>query len=76
MASSGMIELEGEVVEVLPDRMYRVSLDNGEVVLATVAGRARRGLRVLQGDQVSLELSPYDLSRGRITGSADRKGDR
>lgn len=71
-----MIEMESEVVEVLPDRLYRVGLDNGEKVLATVAGRARRGLRVLQGDQVTLELSPYDLSRGRITGRADPEGDR
>lgn len=75
MASSKMIQVEGEVVEVLPDRRYRISLQNEEVVLATVAGRARRGLRVLQGDRVTLELSPYDLSRGRITGRAQTKGD-
>lgn len=75
MASSNMIQVEGEVVEVLPDRRYRISLQNEEVVLATVAGRARRGLRVLQGDRVTLELSPYDLSRGRITGRAQTKGD-
>lgn len=75
MGSSKMIQVEGEVVEVLPDRRYRISLDNEETVLATIAGRARRGLRVLQGDNVTLELSPYDLSRGRITGRAQTKGD-
>lgn len=62
MGNTKMVQVEGAVIDVLPDRMYRVSLDNDEVVLATVAGRARRGLRVLQGDRVTLELSPYDPS--------------
>lgn len=75
MASSEMIEVQGEVAEVLPDRRYRVELGNGEVVLATVAGRAPRGLRALSGDRVRLELSPYDLSRGRIIERVDTKGD-
>lgn len=60
--------MRGRVVEVLPSSMYRVELENGHPALATVAGRARRGLRVMKGDRVTLELSPYDLTRGRITG--------
>lgn len=75
MARSEMIQVQGEVVEALPDRMYRIELGNGEMVLATVAGRVRRALRVIPGDHVTLELSPYDLSRGRITGRAETKGD-
>jgi translation initiation factor IF-1 len=71
MPAREMIQVTGTVEEMLPNRMYRVRLANGEVVLTTVAGRARRGLRILQGDPVEVELSPYDLTRGRITGKSD-----
>ncbi|HUG39557.1 MAG TPA: translation initiation factor IF-1 [Longimicrobiales bacterium] len=71
MPAREMIRAEGAVEEMLPNRMYRVRLENDEVVLTTVAGRARRGLRILHGDRVTVEMSPYDLSRGRITGKSD-----
>ncbi|HUG41715.1 MAG TPA: translation initiation factor IF-1 [Longimicrobiales bacterium] len=71
MPAHEMIQVGGTVEEMLPNRMYRVRLENDEVVLTTVAGRARRGLRVVQGDRVQVELSPYDLTRGRITGKSD-----
>lgn len=62
------IELEGVVSEVLPSAMFRVALDNGHQVLATTAGKMRRfRIRVLAGDRVTVTVSPYDLSRGRIT---------
>lgn len=68
MAKEEAIELEGVVTEVLPNATFRVRLDNGHDVLATLAGRMRRfRIRVLAGDRVTLEVSPYDLSRGRIT---------
>jgi translation initiation factor IF-1 len=62
------IEVEGEVVEALPNTMFRVELDNGHTVLAHMAGRMRRfRIRINPGDRVKVELSPYDLTRGRIT---------
>ena len=62
------IELEGVITEVLPSAMFRVSLDAGHVVMATLAGKMRRfRIRVLAGDRVKVDVSPYDLSRGRIT---------
>jgi len=62
------IVLEGTVVEPLPNAMFRVELDNGHKVLAHVSGKMRMNLiRILPGDKVKVELSPYDLSRGRIT---------
>jgi translation initiation factor IF-1 len=68
MAKQGGIEMEGVVTEVLPDRNFRVLLENGHTVLAYAAGKMSKfKIRVLVGDRVSLELSPYDLSRGRIT---------
>lgn len=68
MAKEQAIQLEGSVTEVLPNAMFRVHLDNGHEVLATLGGNLRRfRIRVLQGDRVTLEVSPYDLSRGRIT---------
>ena len=68
MAKEEAIELEGTVSEVLPSATFRVHLTNGHDVLATMAGKMRRfRIRVLQGDRVSVEVSPYDLSRGRIT---------
>jgi translation initiation factor IF-1 len=68
MAKEQAIEVEGLVTEVLPDRNFRVQLQNDHVVLAYLAGRMSKfRIRVLVGDMVTLELSPYDLSRGRIT---------
>jgi translation initiation factor IF-1 len=68
MAKQEGIEIEGVVTEVLPDRNFRVLLDNGHTVLAYAAGKmSKHKIRVLVGDRVSVELSPYDLSRGRIT---------
>jgi translation initiation factor IF-1 len=62
------IEMQGMVTEVLPDTNFRVELDNGHKVLAYISGRMRKNyIRILEGDRVTVELSPYDLSRGRIT---------
>jgi translation initiation factor IF-1 len=67
MAKEEKVELEGEVVEALPNAMFRVELDNGHTVLGHVAGKMRRfRIRILPGDRVRVELSPYDLDRGRI----------
>ena len=68
MAKQEGIEVEGVVTDVLPDRMYRVRLENGHSVLAYGAGKMSKfKIKVLAGDRVTLSLSPYDLSRGRIT---------
>jgi translation initiation factor IF-1 len=68
MAKSDLIEVQGRVVEALPNAMFRVQLDNGHEVLAHLAGKMRKNyIRVLLGDRVTVELSPYDLTRGRIT---------
>jgi translation initiation factor IF-1 len=68
MAKQEDIVLDGTITEVLPNVMFRVLLENGHEVLATMAGKMRRfKIRVLQGDRVTLALSPYDLTRGRIT---------
>jgi len=68
MAKEELIETEGKVVEALPNAMFRVELENGHVVLAHVSGKMRMNfIRILPGDKVKLELSPYDLNRGRIT---------
>lgn len=68
MAKEELIETEGKVVEALPNAMFRVELENGHLVLAHVSGKMRMNfIRILPGDKVKLELSPYDLSRGRIT---------
>ena len=68
MAKEELIEMRGKVAEVLPDSRFRVTLDNGHTLVAYTAGRMRRhSIRILAGDQVSLELSPYDLTKGRIT---------
>ena len=68
MAKEELIEMRGRVEEVLPDSRYRVILDNGHQMVAYTAGRMRKHhIRILAGDKVSLELSPYDLSKGRIT---------
>jgi translation initiation factor IF-1 len=63
----GALELEGTVVEALPNAMFRVELTNGHKVLATISGKMRQHyIRIIQNDRVVVELSPYDLSRGRI----------
>ena len=68
MAKEDLIEMNGLVEEVLPDSRFRVLLENGHKLVAYTAGRMKKHhLRILQGDRVSLELSPYDLSKGRIT---------
>ncbi|MBT2732623.1 MULTISPECIES: translation initiation factor IF-1 [Carnobacterium] len=68
MAKDDVIEIEGIVVETLPNAMFKVELENGHVVLAHVSGKIRMHyIRILPGDKVTVELSPYDLSRGRIT---------
>lgn len=68
MAKEELIEMNGVVEEVLPDSRFRVTLDNGHKLVAYTAGKMRKHhIRILAGDKVSLELSPYDLSKGRIT---------
>ena len=68
MAKEDVIEIEGTVVETLPNAMFKVELENGHQVLATVSGKIRMHyIRILTGDKVTVELSPYDLTRGRIT---------
>ncbi|MDN5344199.1 MAG: translation initiation factor [Clostridia bacterium] len=67
MAREDVIEVEGKVIEPLPNAMFRVELANGHRVLAHVSGKIRMNfIRILPGDRVTVELSPYDLSRGRI----------
>ena len=67
MAKEELLEMEGVVDEVLPDSRYRVTLDNGQSIVAYSAGKMRKHfIRIIAGDKVSLELSPYDLSKGRI----------
>jgi translation initiation factor IF-1 len=68
MAKEELLEMNGVVVEVLPDSRFRVTLDNGHNLVAYSAGKMRKHhIRIIAGDKVSLELSPYDLSKGRIT---------
>jgi len=67
VAKQDVIEVEGTVVEPLPNAMFRVELENGHKVLAHISGKMRMNfIRILPGDKVTVELSPYDLSRGRI----------
>lgn len=68
MSKDDVIEVEGTVVEALPNAMFQVKLVNGHVVLAHVSGKIRMNfIRILPGDKVTVELTPYDLKRGRIT---------
>lgn len=68
MAKEEMIEMEGVVNEVMPDTRFRVGLENGHSIVAYVSGKMRKHrIRILAGDKVSIELTPYDLSKGRIT---------
>jgi translation initiation factor IF-1 len=67
MSKNDVIEIEGVVVEKLPNTMFKVELENGHQVLATISGRLRQNfIRILPGDKVTMELSPYDLTKGRI----------
>jgi len=68
MAKEDVIEMEGKVLETLPNTMFRVELENGHIVTAHISGRMRKNyIRILTGDAVKVELTPYDLSKGRIT---------
>ncbi len=68
MSKKDVIEVEGKVLEALPNAMFRVELQNGHQILAHISGKLRMNyIRILPGDMVALELSPYDLTRGRIT---------
>jgi translation initiation factor IF-1 len=68
MAKEDQIEMQGTVVETLPNTMFRVELENGHVVTAHISGKMRKHyIRILTGDKVTVELTPYDLSKGRIT---------
>lgn len=68
MAKEGAIKMEGEVIDVLPNATFRVQLKTGQTVLGYISGKIRQNeIRILDGDRVELELSPYDLTKGRIT---------
>ncbi|MBR6729460.1 MAG: translation initiation factor IF-1 [Clostridia bacterium] len=68
MAKDGVLELEGTVLESLPNAMFQVELENGHQILAHISGKLRMNfIRILPGDRVTVELSPYDLTKGRIT---------
>ena len=68
MAKEELIEMQGKVTEVLPDSRFRVTLDNGHELIAYTSGKMRKNhIRILVGDKVSLEMSPYDLTKGRVT---------
>ena len=68
MAKQDVIELEGTVLEALPNAMFRVELENGQKILAHISGKMRMHyIKILPGDKVTVEISPYDLTKGRIT---------
>lgn len=68
MSKDDVIEMEGKVVEALPNAMFRVELPNGHQIMAHISGKMRQNfIRIYPGDKVTVELSPYDLTRGRIT---------
>jgi translation initiation factor IF-1 len=68
MAKQGIIKVDGTIVEVYPNAMFRVRLENGHEILAHISGKMRMHfIKILQGDKVTVELSPYDLTKGRIT---------
>ena len=68
MSKEDVIEAQGSVTETLPNAMFRVKLDNGHLILAHISGKMRMHfIRILPGDKVTVEMSPYDLTRGRIT---------
>ncbi|HLB30561.1 MAG TPA: translation initiation factor IF-1 [Gammaproteobacteria bacterium] len=68
MAKEDQIEMGGTVIETLPNTMFRVQLDNGHIITAHISGKMRKHyIRILTGDKVTIEMTPYDLSKGRIT---------
>jgi translation initiation factor IF-1 len=68
LSKDDVVEVEGKIIEALPNAMFQVELENGHKVLAHISGKLRMNfIRILPGDKVTIELSPYDLSRGRIT---------
>jgi translation initiation factor IF-1 len=68
MAKEDQIEMEGTVMETLPNTMFRVELENGHIIIAHISGRMRKHyIKILTGDKVTVEMTPYDLSKGRIT---------
>ena len=68
MAKEDSIEMQGTILETLPNTMFRVELENGHVVIAHISGKMRKNyIRILTGDKVKVELTPYDLTKGRIT---------
>jgi translation initiation factor IF-1 len=68
MAKEDHIEMEGKVIETLPNTTFRVQLDNGHLITAHISGKMRKNyIRILTGDRVKVEMTPYDLSKGRIT---------
>ena len=68
MSKSDMIELEGTVVEAMPNAMFKVEIQGGHIILAHISGKLRMNfIRILPGDKVTVEMTPYDLSKGRIT---------
>lgn len=77
MAREGSIEVEGTILETLPNAMFRVELDNGHKILAHISGKMRMNfIKLLPGDRVKVELSPYDLTRGRVVYRIDWKNGR
>ncbi len=77
MSKSDVVEFEGIVLENLPNTMFKVELENGHKILAHISGKMRMNyIRILPGDKVTVELSPYDLSKGRITFRKSKKNDR
>ena len=68
MAKDDVIQIEGKVIDTMPNAMFTVELENGHKILATISGKMRKNyIRILTGDRVTVEMSPYDLTRGRIT---------
>ena len=68
MAKADILEMEGKVVETLPNTLFKVELENGHIITAHISGRMRKHyIRILTGDRVKVEMTPYDLSKGRIT---------
>ncbi len=68
MAKEDVIEMEGKVIDTLPNTMFRVELENGHILTAHISGKMRKNyIRILTGDSVTVELTPYDLTKGRIT---------
>ena len=68
MSKEDQIEMEGTIIETLPNTMFRVELDSGHVITAHISGKMRKNyIRILTGDRVTVEMTPYDLSKGRIT---------